>query len=76
MDRGALIPGDDLVHGLRTPGNAYLLANPIDDLSYGQGRRRSVGLCQLRREDRACAENETTTSNVAHRDCSLPDAKE
>src|SRR5450755_195231 len=71
----SLIPGNDLVHGLCTPGNSHLLADPVNDLSRSQRCQRSVGLCQLSRQGRACAENETTTGEIAHPSCSLRGAK-
>src|SRR3984893_2883994 len=36
MNRCALVPGNDLVHGLCSPGNSHLLANPVNDLSRSQ----------------------------------------
>jgi hypothetical protein len=71
MNRCALIPGNDLVHGLCTPGNSHLFANPVNDLSCSQWCQRSVGVCQLLPQGRACAKNETTTGKIAHPSCSL-----
>src|ERR1700677_3145428 len=68
---GALTSGDDLIDGLRAPGNSHLLADAVHYVASGQWRRCSFCLCQVGSERGAACENEVVTGKIVH-GCSSP----